>query len=192
MALKAVTRKEPRNICESWPTSAGRASSPCCAGERLMSAITVTATGALFCAHMMIRATRSVARSCIQPALGPTAGAVIKAERARSKNVLVAHAGDFISPSLLSGFDHGEHMIALMNMSPVDIFVPGNHEFDFGKENYLKLTAAQTYPTFAANLRDAAGQPLPGHKDSQIFELGGFKVLPRHTWGHPIHRSAGA
>ncbi|MGW9331468.1 bifunctional metallophosphatase/5'-nucleotidase [Bosea sp. NPDC055594] len=104
------------------------------------------------------------------------ASGIAKAERARSVPVLFCHAGDCYSPSLMSGFDQGAHIVAMQNKMGLDVFVPGNHEFDFGKENYLKLTAAQTYPTFAANLRDAAGNLLPGHKDSQIFELGGFKV----------------
>ncbi|CAN7715969.1 bifunctional metallophosphatase/5'-nucleotidase [Bosea sp. LjRoot237] len=104
------------------------------------------------------------------------ASGIAKAERARGMPVLFCHAGDCYSPSLMSGFDQGAHIVAMQNKMGIDVFVPGNHEFDFGKENYLKLTAAQAYPTFAANLRDAAGNPLPGHKDSQIFELGGIKV----------------
>ncbi len=42
-------------------------------------------------------------------------------------------------------------------MVPPDVFVPGNHEFDFGKDNYFKLVKAAKYPTFAANLRAADG-----------------------------------
>lgn len=104
------------------------------------------------------------------------AAGIAKAERAKGVPVLFCHAGDCYSPSLMSGFDQGAHIVAMQNKMGIDVFVPGNHEFDFGKENYLKLTAAQSYPTFAANLRDAAGSILPHHKDSQIFELGGIKV----------------
>lgn len=104
------------------------------------------------------------------------ASGIAKAERARGVPVLFCHAGDCYSPSLMSGFDQGAHIVAMQNKMGIDVFVPGNHEFDFGKENYLKLAATQSYPTFAANLRDAAGNSLPGHKDSQIFELGGIKV----------------
>ncbi|WP_449256060.1 bifunctional metallophosphatase/5'-nucleotidase [Bosea sp. (in: a-proteobacteria)] len=104
------------------------------------------------------------------------AAGIAKAERARGVPLLFCHAGDCYSPSLMSGFDHGAHIVAMQNRMGIDVFVPGNHEFDFGKENYLKLSAAQTYPTFAANLRDANGEPLPGHRDSQIFDLGGIRV----------------
>ncbi|WNJ91223.1 bifunctional UDP-sugar hydrolase/5'-nucleotidase [Bosea sp. 685] len=104
------------------------------------------------------------------------AAGIARAERAKGVPVLFCHAGDCYSPSLMSGFDQGAHIVAMQNKMGLDVFVPGNHEFDFGKENYLKLVAAQSYPTFAANLRDASGNVLPGHKDSQIFELGGVKV----------------
>src|SRR6478735_8303177 len=44
--------------------------------------------------------------------------AVVKAERAKGGNVIYAHAGDLISPSLLSGLDQGAHTIALTNLAP--------------------------------------------------------------------------
>src|SRR5262245_27910151 len=59
--------------------------------------------------------------------------ALVKAERAKGGHVIVAHAGDTLSPSLMSGLDRGAHIITLSNMVGIDIFVPGNHEFDFGK-----------------------------------------------------------
>jgi 5'-nucleotidase / UDP-sugar diphosphatase len=102
--------------------------------------------------------------------------AIAKAERARGVPLLFAHAGDCYSPSLMSGFDKGEHIVALQNKLTLDVFVPGNHEFDFGVENYARRVSEQTYPTFCANLRDATGAKLAGHEDSRIFELGGVKV----------------
>jgi len=33
----------------------------------------------------------------------------------------------------MSGIDQGSHIVELTNMIKPDIFVPGNHEFDFGK-----------------------------------------------------------
>lgn len=60
--------------------------------------------------------------------------AVVKAERAKGGHVIYAHAGDMISPSLLSGIDKGANTVALLNLAAPDFFVPGNHEFDFGPE----------------------------------------------------------
>jgi len=102
--------------------------------------------------------------------------AVVKAERAKGGHVVYAHAGDLISPSLLSGFDRGEHTIALTNMAPPDIFIPGNHEFDFGQDVFLTRMAEARFPLFAANLRRADGSPLPGFRDTEIKDFGGLKV----------------
>lgn len=103
------------------------------------------------------------------------AGAV-KAERERSANVIVAHAGDTISPSLFSGFDQGAHVIDLTNRIAPDVFVPGNHEFDFGEEVYRKRMAEATFPVLAANLRDAGGNKLEGHEDVRHFTFEGVNI----------------
>ena len=102
--------------------------------------------------------------------------AAVKGERAKGGNVIFAHAGDTISPSLMSGFDQGESMIAFFNTIPPDIFVPGNHEFDFGKEVFLKRMAQAKFPLYAANLRNGDGTPLAGFLDTKIVEIGGVKV----------------
>ncbi|MCA3573027.1 MAG: 5'-nucleotidase C-terminal domain-containing protein [Aestuariivirga sp.] len=102
--------------------------------------------------------------------------AVIKAERAKGGNVIYAHAGDLISPSLLSGLDQGAHTIALTNLAPPDIFTPGNHEFDFGSEVFMTRMGEARFPLFAANLRDADGKPLPGFKDTELRSIGALKL----------------
>ena len=102
--------------------------------------------------------------------------AVVKAEKAKGGTVLFIHAGDTWSPCLLCGFDQGAHMVALLNEFPPDVFVPGNHEFDFGKDVYLKRHAEARFPFLAANLRGPDGKPLPGHGDRRIIDAGGVKV----------------
>jgi 5'-nucleotidase / UDP-sugar diphosphatase len=102
--------------------------------------------------------------------------AVIKAERAAGKTVIYAHAGDLISPSLLSGLDQGQHTIALTNLAPPDIFTPGNHEFDFGPDVFLKRMGEARFPLFAANLRSADGKPIPGFRDTEIRDIGGLRL----------------
>lgn len=102
--------------------------------------------------------------------------AVVRAERARGVPLLYAHAGDSISPSLMSGIDHGAHIIELLNLAPPDIFVPGNHEFDFGPAVFAQRVGEANFPVFAANLRDAEGQPLKGLRDSTLLTLGGIRI----------------
>src|SRR5829696_7107445 len=90
--------------------------------------------------------------------------AVVKAERAKGGHVVFAHAGDTLSPSLMSSFDKGEHIIRLTNMVPPDVFVPGNHEFDYGKDVFLKRMGEASFPLYAANLRGPDGRPLAGFR----------------------------
>lgn len=106
----------------------------------------------------------------------PRIVAAIEAERAARDNVIFVQAGDAISPSLLSGFDQGAHIISLLNMARPDIFVPGNHEYDFGPDIFLRRMAEAEFPLLAANLRDASGQRLPGFQDNAILEFGGVRV----------------
>ncbi|MBL8568647.1 MAG: bifunctional metallophosphatase/5'-nucleotidase [Phreatobacter sp.] len=97
--------------------------------------------------------------------------AIVKAERARGVPMLYVHAGDMFSPSLMSGFDQGVHTVELCNLAPPDIFIPGNHEFDFGPEAYLKRRQESRFPWFAANMRAADGSLLPGHEDGRMYEF---------------------
>jgi 5'-nucleotidase/UDP-sugar diphosphatase len=100
----------------------------------------------------------------------------INAERAKNKNVLVALAGDALSPSLMSSFDKGAHIVDLINRVKVDVFTPGNHEFDFGEETFRQRMSEMQAARLAANLRDATGKPLPGFADSRIFDVDGVKL----------------
>ena len=102
--------------------------------------------------------------------------AVVNAERAKGVPVIFAHAGDTLSPSLMSGIDRGEHIIALTNMIAPDIFVPGNHEFDFGKDIFFKRMAEANFPLYCANMRRADGTPVPGFKDRSITSIGGIRI----------------
>ena len=102
--------------------------------------------------------------------------AVVKAERAKGGNVVFAHGGDTLSPSLMSGIDQGAHIVALTNMIPPDVFVPGNHEFDFGKAVFLKRMAEARFPIYAANLRGPDGKPVGEFKDRAILSFGGVRI----------------
>jgi len=101
--------------------------------------------------------------------------AVVKAERAKG-NVILAHAGDTLSPSLMSGLDRGAHILALTNLIAPDIFTPGNHEFDFGKATFLERMGEAKFPLYAANLRGSDGAPLPNFKDRTIVTVEGVRI----------------
>ena len=102
--------------------------------------------------------------------------AVVRAERAKGGHVVYGHAGDMISPSLLSGLDKGEHTIMLTNLVPPDAFTPGNHEYDFGPDVFLKRMAEAKFPLLAANLRGPEGNPVAGFSDTLMIERGPIKI----------------
>ncbi len=102
--------------------------------------------------------------------------AVARAERAANPNTLYVFDGDMLSPSILSGFDKGQNTIDLTNLVPFDIAVPGNHEFDFGPENFLEKMAASAYPWAAINMTNADGSPVPGLGGVMVKEVAGLSI----------------
>jgi 2',3'-cyclic-nucleotide 2'-phosphodiesterase (5'-nucleotidase family) len=106
----------------------------------------------------------------------PKLAAVVKAEKAKNPNVVFTHGGDTLSPSLMSGFTQGAHMIDLFNALPPDALVPGNHEFDFGKDVFLKRMGESKFPWVAANIRNADGSQVKGLADTLMLERGGIKI----------------
>ena len=106
--------------------------------------------------------------------------AAVKTERARAlaegRRLVCVHAGDTLSPSLLSSFDQGAHMIDLFNDVGLDVFVPGNHEFDFGKDIYFERIREARFPILAANLKNSDGTPPPHHQEHLLIEVDGLKL----------------
>ena len=102
--------------------------------------------------------------------------AVIRAERQSGRPVLVLHAGDAISPSVLSGFDQGAHMVDVLNRIGIDVFVPGNHEFDFGPDVFRARMAELRARKLSANIREADGRPLAGFAATETIEIDGIRI----------------
>ncbi len=102
--------------------------------------------------------------------------AVAKAEKANNPNTLYVFDGDMLSPSLLSGLDKGANTIELTNLVPFDIAVPGNHEFDFGPDNFLEKVKMSKYPWAAINVTHADGSPIDGLGGTIVKEIAGLKV----------------
>ena len=102
--------------------------------------------------------------------------AVAKAEKASNPNTLYVFDGDMLSPSLLSGLDKGANTIELTNLVPFDIAVPGNHEFDFGPDNFLDKVKMSKYPWAAINVTHADGSPIDGLGGTMVKEIAGLNV----------------
>ena len=102
--------------------------------------------------------------------------AVAKAEREANPNFLYLFDGDMISPSLLSGLDKGENMVALTNLVPFDLAVPGNHEFDFGPVVFAERLKQSNYPWAAINITKADGSPVTGLNGVVVKDIAGVKI----------------
>ena len=102
--------------------------------------------------------------------------AVARAERTANPNMLYLFDGDMLSPSLLSGFDMGQNTIDLTNIVPFDLAVPGNHEFDFGPENFFERMKVSKYPWAAINVTAADGTAIAGLGGVRVKEVAGLRV----------------
>ncbi len=102
--------------------------------------------------------------------------AVAKAERAANPNTLYLFNGDMLSPSLASGFDQGQNTIDFTNLVPFDLAVPGNHEFDFGPENFMEKMKASKYPWAAINITNDDGSAIEGLGGVMVKEVAGLKI----------------
>jgi 5'-nucleotidase len=68
------------------------------------------------------------------------AAGYIAAARAANPNTVVVSAGDLIGASpLVSAFFHDEPTIEAMNRAGLDFNAVGNHEFDDGKDELLRM-----------------------------------------------------
>ena len=100
--------------------------------------------------------------------------AVVKEERAKG-NAFFVHAGDTLSPSLLSGFDKGAHIIDILNRIGPDAMTPGNHEFDLGPDVFRARMAEAKFDVLATNIIDGNGLPA-NTKPDKMVEVQGIKI----------------
>ncbi len=101
--------------------------------------------------------------------------AIVNRERGEGTTFFV-HSGDTLSPSLLSGIDKGAHIIDILNHMGVDVMTPGNHEFDFGAENFRTRIGEATFPIVTSNVREPGGAQPANTADERIVEVGGVKI----------------
>ena len=103
--------------------------------------------------------------------------AVVKEVRAGSADrVLVTNGGDAISPSLLSSFDQGAHMIDLFNRLGFDAMVLGNHEFDFTPAVTVERIAEARFPVLSNNAVEPDGTLIDGVTEHLLLEVGRYQV----------------
>ena len=89
--------------------------------------------------------------------------------------VALVDAGDAIQGAPIGKLSNGESIVKIMNAAGYDFVIPGNHEFDYGMEQFLKLASQMKCGYYCANLIDIKTRKLvlPPYK---ILELGNKKA----------------
>ena len=103
----------------------------------------------------------------------PKVVALIRQQRAVDPGLLVIDCGDLTQGTYEAAFDHGASMIHALNAAKYDVFVPGNHDFDYGtdvlKANLARLSGVKA---LGANLT-LDGNPMAGWA---LFERNGVRI----------------
>ena len=102
--------------------------------------------------------------------------AMIKAEREKQPDLLLFDSGDFSQGSPYYTMFKGDVEVGLMNQMHYDAATIGNHEFDFGMDNMVRLFKMAKFPIVCANY-DFTGTPLQGLvKPYVIIKRNGIKI----------------
>ena len=92
-----------------------------------------------------------------------------------SPYVTLVDAGDWASGGVIGTISQGEYLLDLMNKVKYDIAVPGNHEFDFGIEQFMKYPQSLDCGLISCNFRDLrTGEIIL--EPYRILEYGDVKV----------------
>ncbi len=97
-----------------------------------------------------------------------------KAYQKLGYDTLIVDNGDAVQGGVVGTLSKGEAIIDIMNALGVDVAIPGNHEFDYGMEQFKALTERANYPYISCNFRTADGECVLA--PYEILEAGGYKI----------------
>lgn len=101
---------------------------------------------------------------------------MVKEERKVHPNLLLFDSGDFSQGSPYYSLFKGDVEVGLMNEMKYDAATIGNHEFDFGIDNMVRIFKMAKFPIVCANY-DFTGTPLAGLvKPWTIIKRDGLKI----------------
>ena len=87
--------------------------------------------------------------------------AAVRDSLAKTNHVVLVDNGDAIQGETIATLTNGEAIVDLMNAVGYDVITMGNHEFDYGMDNFLKMAEKQNVPYISANFT---------YKDELVFE----------------------
>ena len=111
-----------------------------------------------------------------EPSVGYAQIKQYKLDAARlGANVLLLDAGDASQGQPIVNLDKGATAFTFMNATGYDAMCPGNHEFDWGVDQFLQNAETAQFPILCANLLRTADKTLY-FEPYKIFETGNYKV----------------
>lgn len=97
-----------------------------------------------------------------------------KAYQKLGYDTLVVDNGDAVQGDVVGTLSKGEAIVDIMNALGVDVAIPGNHEFDYGMDQFMALTERAEYPYISSNFTKTDGEAvLPPYV---VLEAGGYKI----------------
>ena len=101
---------------------------------------------------------------------------VIRRERKEcgAENILYIDCGDLLQGTFSAARDFGESMIGALNLLKCDVWVPGNHDFDFGTAVLAERIRKFSGTVLAANL-SFEKESVPCRKWI-LFQRAGFRI----------------
>ena len=91
----------------------------------------------------------------------------------QGKTVILVDNGDAIQGDTVGTLSKGEYIIDIMNQVGYDVAIPGNHEFDYGMEQFLALAEKAEFPYVSVNFTKE-GEPV--FAPYVIIEAEGAKI----------------
>ena len=93
---------------------------------------------------------------------------------AAGNKVLLVDNGDAVQGDTIGTLSKGEYIIDIMNKLGYDVATPGNHEFDYGMDQFNKLVEKADFDYISCNFVDKDGSPVL--KPYVIKEADGVKI----------------
>ncbi|MDR1530692.1 MAG: bifunctional metallophosphatase/5'-nucleotidase [Clostridiales bacterium] len=90
-------------------------------------------------------------------------------------NVTLVDAGDAVQGDAIGTLSQGQYLIDIMNEAGYDLFVPGNHEFDYGMARMQELMKGLNAEVISSNFMDLLTEKTV-YKPYTIINYGSVKV----------------
>ena len=101
---------------------------------------------------------------------------MLKQERQKDPSLLLFDCGDFSQGSSFYTMFQGDVEVGLMNQMHYDAVTIGNHEFDFGLENMIRLFKTANFPVVCSNYDFADTQLKDIVKPYIVLKRKGVKI----------------